>query len=63
LNLRREKTVFVKKLKVNAKSYKFTKKDLKKFNKGKKYKVILVAKGGSKFMDSPPKTSSARKMK
>ena len=47
-----KKTVFTKQVGKNKKSYKFTKAQARKLQKGKTYKLTLVAKGTGKYMNS-----------
>jgi len=54
-----KKTILTKQLKKNAKSYTFSKKELKKFKKGKKYTFTLVAKGTGAYKNSAAAKSKA----
>ncbi len=54
------KTVQIKK---NRTNYKFTKALLRKFKKGKKYSISLVAKGNQMYKNSKAVKSKAKKMK
>ena len=54
-----KKTILNKNIKKNQKSYTFTKSEKKKFKKGKKYTVTLVAKGSANFTKSKLAKSKA----
>jgi len=59
-----KKTIFKATAKKNTTNYKFTKKQRKKFKKGKKYYYTLVAKGAAgKYANSKAGKSKAVKMK
>jgi len=57
-----KKTVLTKKIKKNAKSYKFTAKDKKKLKKGKSYTATLIAKETGIYKSSKPAKSKAARM-